>query len=61
MIKEGLKDSASTHDVPTPVMLSGSKVLSGEGKMVVIAVGKFSAIGKIQSLLEAEEETVTPL
>ena len=51
----------STHDVPTPVMLSGSKVLSGEGKMVVIAVGKFSAIGKIQSLLEAEEETVTPL
>ena len=42
-------------------MLSGSRVLSGEGKMVVIAVWKFSAIGKIQSLLEAEEETVTPL
>jgi hypothetical protein len=34
MIKEGLKDSASTHDVPTPVMLSGSKVLSGEGKSI---------------------------
>jgi len=28
-------------------MLSGSKVLSGEGKMIIIAVGKLSAIGKI--------------
>jgi len=28
-------------------MLSGSKVLSGEGKMVIVAVGKLSAIGKI--------------
>jgi len=28
-------------------MLSGSKVLSGEGSMVIIAVGKLSAIGKI--------------
>jgi magnesium-transporting ATPase (P-type) len=47
LIAEGNKDGASAHDVPSPLMLSGSKVLSGEGKMVVIAVGKFSAIGKI--------------
>jgi hypothetical protein len=36
--------------------LSGSKVLSGEGKMLVIAVGKLSAMGKIKNLLEADDE-----
>jgi len=29
--------------------------------MVVIAVGKFSAIGKIQNLLSNEDENPTPL
>ncbi len=29
--------------------------------MVIIAVGKYSAIGKIQNLLEKEEESATPL
>jgi len=42
-------------------MLSGSKVLSGEGKMIIIAVGKLSAIGKIQELLGHDEEVPTPL
>jgi magnesium-transporting ATPase (P-type) len=42
-------------------MLSGSRVLSGEGKMVVIAVGPFSVLGKIQALLGAQEESATPL
>ena len=38
----------STFDeVASPIMLSGSKVLSGEGKMIIIAVGKLSATGKI--------------
>lgn len=31
MIAEGGKDGASAHDVPSPVMLSGSRVLGGEG------------------------------
>ena len=47
MIAEGSKDEAGAHDVPSPIMLSGSKALSGEGKMIIIAVGKLSAIGKI--------------
>jgi magnesium-transporting ATPase (P-type) len=42
-------------------LLSGTRVLSGDGKMVIIAVGKYSAIGKIQNLLEKEEESATPL
>jgi magnesium-transporting ATPase (P-type) len=42
-------------------MMSGSKVLQGEGKMLIIAVGKLSALGKIQSLLGAQEDNPTPL
>jgi magnesium-transporting ATPase (P-type) len=61
LIAEGSKDDAGAHDIPSPIMLSGSKVLSGEGKMVIIAVGKLSALGKIQDLLGHDEETPTPL
>ena len=49
------------HDIPSPIMLSGSKVLSGDGKMIIIAVGKYSAMGKIQSILANEEDVATPL
>lgn len=43
-------------------MLSGTKVLSGEGKMLVIVVGDASCVGKISSLLMANDEDVrTPL
>ena len=61
IIQEGTKDSAGAHDVASPVLLSGSRILSGEGKMIVIAVGNLSAIGKIQHLLESGEEQATPL
>jgi len=47
IIAEGGKEHSSTHEVSSPIMMSGSKVLQGEGKMVVIAVGKLSALGKI--------------
>jgi hypothetical protein len=47
MIAEGHKDINAAHEVPSPIMLSGSKVLSGEGSMIIIAVGKLSALGKI--------------
>lgn len=54
-------DNKDPHELASPIMMSGSRVLSGEGKMIVIAVGKYSALGKIQALLGAQEETVTPL
>lgn len=47
ILSDGQREGTSAHDVPSPILLSGSKVLSGEGKMLVIAVGKLSAIGKI--------------
>jgi magnesium-transporting ATPase (P-type) len=52
IIADGGKKHASAHEVPSPIMLSGTRVLSGDGKMIIIAVGKYSAIGKIQNLLE---------
>ena len=61
LISLGEQKSASAHSIPSPIMLSGTKVLSGEGKMIIIAVGKRSAIGKIQEILGTVEETATPL
>lgn len=47
IIAEGGKQYASAHEVASPIVMSGTRVLSGDGKMVVIAVGKNSALGKI--------------
>lgn len=58
--KEGKALSADIHAVPSPVMLAGTKVSKGEGWMVIINVGRNSAIGKIQDILSSEEE-MTPL
>ena len=40
------------HDVPSPLMLSGTQVVTGEGWFVVIVVGKNSCVGKIMGKLE---------
>jgi len=31
--------------LPSPIILAGSEILSGEARMVVLCVGKFSKIG----------------
>lgn len=41
--------------------MSGTKVLTGEGKMVVIVVGDLSCNGKIRAALNQEEISATPL
>ena len=55
------KTKCEKHDVPSPLLLSGTKVLAGEGRMLVLVVGELSCIGKIRALLTQEEETMTPL
>lgn len=40
------------HDVPSPLLLSGTQVVIGEGWFVVIMVGKHSCVGKILGKLE---------
>jgi magnesium-transporting ATPase (P-type) len=41
--------------------MSGTRILAGEGKMIVIVVGDQSCIGKVKSLLVESEPSPTPL
>jgi P-type Ca2+ transporter type 2B len=57
----GEKNLTNKHEVPSPILLSGTKVLTGEGRMLVLVVGELSCIGKIRALLENDEAQPTPL
>lgn len=59
--KSGEKNLANKHEIPSPILMSGTKVLTGEGKMLVLVVGEASCIGKIRALLESDESQPTPL
>ena len=47
--------------IPSPIILSGTKIMIGEGLFIVIVVGEDSCVGKIRSTLQKEEEEETPL
>lgn len=61
IINEGGKNLAGKHDVPSPLIMSGTRILTGEGLMVVIVVGDSSCLGKIAAILRSKEESDTPL
>lgn len=46
------KDENDHHALPSPVILSGTSVENGSGVMLVIVVGKQSALGQIMDKLE---------
>lgn len=48
------------HEIPSPIIYSGSRVLQGEGRFLVLVVGAKSCLGKIQEKLQTETES-TPL
>lgn len=48
------------HSLPSPIILSGTSIESGEGKMIVLMVGEFSALGEIMKKLETRQGA-TPL
>lgn len=50
-LAEGEKNNAGKHGVPSPLIMSGTRILTGEGKMVVIVVGDSSCLGKIAAIL----------
>ena len=50
----------TSHRLPSPVMLSGTEVRTGEGVFMVIAVGSRSCLGKVIDKLEQTAEE-TPL
>lgn len=60
-LNQNRNDQNDKHEVPSPILLSGTKILSGEGKMVVLVVGQESCIGKIKELLDQDDEILTPL
>ena len=58
---DGRRNTASAHEVPSPILLSGTKVITGEGIFIVTMVGENSTAGKIKGLLNKEENELTPL
>ena len=50
----------SPHELPSPIMLSGTQIQTGEGWFLIIVVGKNSWVGKIMDKLDQEIE-MTPL
>lgn len=61
VIAEGNINTAGHHEVPSPVLLSGTNIKNGNGKMLIIAVGEKSAIGKIRKNLVEGGDDKTPL
>lgn len=49
-----------THELPSPLILSGTNIAGGEGKMLCIMVGESSCLGEIIKTL-VERPEVTPL
>lgn len=58
---EGKANTAGNHEVPSPVLLSGTNIQAGSGKMMIIAVGPRSAIGKIRATITDKGDDETPL
>lgn len=53
--------SRGPHDVPSPVLLSGTQVQTGQGWFLCIVVGELTAEGQILAAVEAKPKEVTPL
>ena len=51
---------ADPHEIPSPLLMSGTAISEGDGKMMAIVIGEISALGIIRKSLEAEQGE-TPL
>ena len=57
---KGGAETRTNHDLPSPFMLSGTQIQTGDGYFMVLVVGKNSCLGKIMSKLSTKIEQ-TPL
>ena len=48
-------DKIDGHEIPSPIMYSGTSISEGDGKMLTIVVGDASAIGLIRKTLQADD------
>lgn len=53
-------DKTESHSLPSSILLSGTSVAAGDGKMLTVMVGKRSALGEIMDKL-TKREGETPL
>ena len=61
MEKRTTKNTAhGAHELPSPLLMSGTSISEGDGMMLACVVGESSAIGIIRKTLEAEDQE-TPL
>lgn len=58
--EDNKKTGHESHSIPSPVLLSGTSVAGGDGKMLVVMVGESSALGEIMAKLEQRPQD-TPL
>lgn len=54
------REPISPTEIPSPILLSGTKVFKGTGRYLILVVGELSIVGKIKSTLE-EDSGKTPL
>ena len=57
----GIQNKSDSHEVPSCIVMSGTRILGGEGKLLIIVVGDSSCIGKISLLLRQSDPEETPL
>lgn len=53
-------DLTASHDIPSPILLSGTSIAGGDGKMLCIMVGDDSALGDIMKKMN-KRQMPTPL
>lgn len=61
IMEEGRENLVGNHEVPSPILVSGTKIANGTGKMVIFLVGKGSSIGKIKETVDSNKKDITPL
>src|SRR3990167_3450367 len=57
---EGKSNIANPSELPSPVLLAGSSVIRGEGRMVAIAVGEKTSLGKSRAILDGLDTEMIP-
>jgi magnesium-transporting ATPase (P-type) len=61
IVEEGQANMAGIHEVPSPILVSGTKIANGTGRMLIFLVGPDSSIGKIKETVNSNQKDTTPL
>ncbi len=54
--KEHMKSNADFEHMPSPMVYSGTNVVDGQGKFLVLAVGKYTVAGEIRENVKQSQE-----